>query len=106
MTQSGYYHRQGGPYPPATHELPSITTGRHQAAAYAGLCIYDADIFPEEYRGAFLMGNLHGSAINRDSITRNGSTYRSEKMRRILPRPMTHGLCRCRRRSGRTGACT
>jgi putative membrane-bound dehydrogenase-like protein len=75
MTQSGYYHRQGGPYPPATHALPSITTARHQMAAYAGLCFYDADVFPDEYRGTFLMGNLHGSAINRDTITRNGSTY-------------------------------
>ena len=75
MTQSGYYQRQGGPYPPATHSLPSITTGRHQAAAYGGLCFYDADVFPADYRGAFLMGNLHGSAINRDTLTRNGATY-------------------------------
>ncbi len=75
ITQSGYYERQGGPYPPQTHRLPSITTQRHQAAAYAGLCIYDADNFPAEYRGTLLMGNLHGSAINRDVLTRNGSTY-------------------------------
>ena len=33
MTQSGYYTRQGGPYPPQTHPLPSITTQRHQMAA-------------------------------------------------------------------------
>jgi putative membrane-bound dehydrogenase-like protein len=75
MTQSGYYQRQGGPYPPATHVLPSITTERHQAAAYAGLCIYDADVFPDEYRGTLLMGNLHGSALNHDTLTRNGATY-------------------------------
>jgi putative heme-binding domain-containing protein len=75
MTQSGYYTRQGGPYPPQTHALPSITTQRHQMAAYAGLCLYDADQFPAEYRDTLLMGNLHGSAINRDTLTRNGSTY-------------------------------
>ncbi|HSU69741.1 MAG TPA: HEAT repeat domain-containing protein, partial [Tepidisphaeraceae bacterium] len=75
MTQSGYYTRQGGPYPPQTHPLPSITTQRHQMAAYAGLCLYDADQFPQEYRGTLLMGNLHGSAINRDTLTRNGATY-------------------------------
>jgi len=75
VTQSGYYLRQGGPYPPMTHWLPSITTERHQAAAYAGLCLYDADQFPPQYRGALFMGNLHGSAINRDALTRNGSTY-------------------------------
>jgi putative membrane-bound dehydrogenase-like protein len=75
MTQSGYYERQGGPYPPQTHWLPSITTQKHQMAAYSGLCIYDADQFPTEYRGLLFMGNLHGSAINCDSLTRNGATY-------------------------------
>ena len=75
MTQSGYYLRQGGPYPPQTHWLPSITTGRHQMAAYAGLCFYDADVFPEEYRGTLFMGNLHQGALNHDTLTRNGSTY-------------------------------
>ena len=75
ITQSGYYQRQGGPYPPQTHWLPSITTERHQMAAYAGLCFYDADNFPDEYRGTLLMGNLHGSAINRDTLTRKGATY-------------------------------
>src|SRR6185437_10796915 len=33
------------------------------------------DVFPPEYRGTLLMGNLHGSAINRDTLTRNGATY-------------------------------
>ena len=75
MTQSGYYTRQGGPYPPQTHPLPSITTQRHQAAAYAGVCIYDAEQFPPEYRNTLFMGNLHGSAVNRDTLTRNGATY-------------------------------
>src|SRR5207253_3551701 len=32
MTQSGYYLRQGGPYQPLTHWLPSITTQHHQQA--------------------------------------------------------------------------
>jgi putative heme-binding domain-containing protein len=76
LTQSGYYQRQGGPYPPATRPLPSITTAGHQAAAYAGLCIYDADVFPEDYRGTLIMGNLHGSALNHDLLQRNGATYK------------------------------
>jgi glucose/arabinose dehydrogenase/mono/diheme cytochrome c family protein len=76
MTQSGYYLRQGGPYPPMTVHLPSITTQNHQKAAYAGLVIYDADAYPEAFRGKLLMGNLHGSAINTDVLTRNGSTYK------------------------------
>ena len=76
ITQSGYYLRQGGPYPPLTVHLPSITTQHHQKAAYAGLCFYDADAYPAEYRGRLLMGNLHGSAINHDVLERNGATYR------------------------------
>jgi len=75
MTQSGYYNRQGGPYPSFTHKLNSITTQKHQMAAYAGLCIYQGDAFPEEYRGTLFMGNLHGSAINRDIVTKNGATF-------------------------------
>ena len=75
MTQTGYYHRQGGPYPPFTKKLNSITTQKHQLAAYAGLCIYNGDAYPEEYRGTLLMGNLHGSCINRDVIEKNGSTF-------------------------------
>ena len=75
MTQSGYYQRQGGPYPPFTHALSSITKEKHQQAAYAGLCIYQGDAYPEENRGIFFMGNLHGGCINRDILSRNGATY-------------------------------
>jgi putative heme-binding domain-containing protein len=76
LTQSGYYIRQGGPYPPLTQKLGSIKTMGHQAAAYSGLCLYDADVYPEAFRGKLLMGNLHGSCLNLDKIERNGSTYK------------------------------
>jgi len=79
ITQSGYYHRQGGQYPQFMEKQQSysksIVTQKHQQAAYSGLCIYNADVFPEEYRGRFLMGNLHGSCLNYDVVTKNGSTY-------------------------------
>jgi putative membrane-bound dehydrogenase-like protein len=76
MTQSGYYIRQGGPYPPNTFPINSITTEKHQKAAYAGLVMYDAEVYPKEFRGKLLMGNLHGSCINVDRIERSGSTYK------------------------------
>jgi putative heme-binding domain-containing protein len=76
ITQSGYYVRQGGPYPPNTFPLGSISTEMHQKAAYAGLAYYDADVYPESFRGKLLMGNLHGSAINVDKLGRDGSTYK------------------------------
>ena len=81
ITQSGYYHRQGGPYPPFTHKIDDTLVAKeeHYMAANAGLCIYNGDAYPQEYRGAFFMGNLHGSQVNRDIVTRNGSTYVQKK---------------------------
>src|SRR5258708_34946119 len=68
---------RGGPPPPFSHKIPDtlVTTQEHYLAANAGLCIYQGDAFPPEYQNAFFMGNLHGSQINHDVVTRNGSTY-------------------------------
>jgi putative heme-binding domain-containing protein len=75
ITESGYYIRQGGPYPPFTWPAPSIVKHHHQKAAYCGILYFDSDAFPEEYRGKLFMGNIHGSCINVDEIKPDGSTY-------------------------------
>jgi putative heme-binding domain-containing protein len=75
LTETGYYQRQGGPYPPFTWILPSIVKQHHQKAAYCGLLYLDTDAFPEKYRDKLLMGNIHGDCLNVDSLSRNGSTY-------------------------------
>jgi putative membrane-bound dehydrogenase-like protein len=75
LTQTGYYHRQGGPYPPFTWKIESIVKHRHQKAAYCGLCWFDSDAYPAEYRGKLFMGNIHGGCINSDELTRDGSSY-------------------------------
>jgi putative membrane-bound dehydrogenase-like protein len=75
LTETGYYHRQGGPYPPFTWELGSIVKHRHQKAAYCGLHYFDSDAYPPEYRGQLYMGNIHGGCVNCDELTRDGSTY-------------------------------
>jgi putative heme-binding domain-containing protein len=75
LTESGYYIRQGGPYPPNTWILPSIVKHTHQAAAYCGIHYCDSDAFPKEWRNIFLMGNIHGNCINADVTERRGSTY-------------------------------
>jgi putative heme-binding domain-containing protein len=75
LVETGYYQRQGGPYPPFTWILPSIVHERHQKAAYCGLLYMDTDAFPEKYRDKLLMGNIHGGCLNVDSLRRNGSTY-------------------------------
>ena len=75
LTESGYYHRQGGPYPPFTWKLDSIVKHRHQQAAYCGLHYFDSDAYPGPYRERLYMGNIHGNCINSDTLKRDGSTY-------------------------------
>jgi putative membrane-bound dehydrogenase-like protein len=75
LTQTGYYHRQGGPYPPFTWKIESIVKHKHQQAAYCGILWFDSDAYPEEYRKKLYMGNIHGNCINADELTRDGSTY-------------------------------
>jgi putative membrane-bound dehydrogenase-like protein len=75
LVRTGYYHRQGGPYPPFTWKIESIVKHKHQKAAYCGLEYYDSDAYPEQYRNKLYMGNIHGGCINVDKLERDGSTY-------------------------------
>lgn len=75
LTETGYYHRQGGPYPPFTWKIESIVKHGHQKAAYCGIHYFDSDAYPEAFRDKLYMGNIHGGCINVDSLTRDGSTY-------------------------------
>jgi glucose/arabinose dehydrogenase len=76
LTETGYYHRQGGPYPPFTWKLESIVDHKHQKAAYCGITYFDSDAYPEKYRERLFMGNIHGNGINVDRLERRGATYR------------------------------
>ncbi len=75
LTETGYYHRQGGAYPPFAWRLGSIVKHRHQKAAYCGIHFFDSDVYPKEYRERLYMGNIHGGCINVDVLRRDGSTY-------------------------------
>jgi putative membrane-bound dehydrogenase-like protein len=75
LAETGYYHRQGGPYPPFTWKIESIVNYKHQQAAYCGIQYSNCNTYPEEFRGGFFIGNIHGNAINFDRVDRNGSTY-------------------------------
>jgi putative membrane-bound dehydrogenase-like protein len=75
LVETGYYHRQGGSYPPFTWKIDSIVKHKHQKAAYCGIHWFDSDAYPEPYRGKLYMGNIHGNCINVDSLVRDGSTY-------------------------------
>ncbi len=78
LTETGYYFRQGGPYPPFTSVIGSIVKHKHQKAAYCGIHWFDSDAYPKEYRERLYMGNIHGNCINVDSLSRDGSTYVGE----------------------------
>ena len=75
IAETGYYIRQGGPYPPHTWPIGSIVRHKHQKAAYCGITWFDSDNYPEPYRKILYMGNIHGGCINADVVSRNGSTY-------------------------------
>lgn len=75
LTETGYYHRQGGPYPEHTWKIESIVDHKHQMAAYCGITYFDSPAFPEKYRDLLMMGNIHGNCINVDRLARKGSTY-------------------------------
>jgi putative heme-binding domain-containing protein len=79
MAPGGIYVRQGGvPANPYAYELlPSIVNHKHYMAAYCGICIYQGDEFPEEYRGRVFMGNIHQNAINHDRLIPNGSSFKA-----------------------------
>ena len=75
LTESGYYHRQGGPYPPFTWKMESIVDFKHQKAAYCGIQYFDSDAYPPAYRDRLFLGNIHGNGINVDRVTKKGATY-------------------------------
>lgn len=75
LTESAYYLRQGGPYPPHTWWAESIVKHKHQMAAYCGIEYFDSEAFPQAFRNKLYMGNIHGGCINVDRIERSGATY-------------------------------
>lgn len=76
LSETGYYHRQGGPYPPHTWKIDSIVEHKHQMAAYCGITYFDSAAYPAEFRNRLMMGNIHGNCINVDRVERHGSTYK------------------------------
>jgi putative membrane-bound dehydrogenase-like protein len=76
LSESAYYQRQGGPYPPHTWPADSIVKHQHQMAAYCGIEYFDSPAYPKQYRDKLYMGNIHGGCLNSDRVERFGSTYR------------------------------
>jgi putative membrane-bound dehydrogenase-like protein len=77
ITESGYYLRQAGAYPPHTWIIDSIVDHKHFKAAYCGIHYFDSPAYPAAYRKQLYMGNIHGGSINADQLARYGSTYKA-----------------------------
>jgi putative heme-binding domain-containing protein len=75
LVETGYYIRQGGPYPPYTWPIGSIVDHKHQKAAYCGIHYFDSPAYPAKYRDRLYMGNIHGNRINVDILEKEGSSY-------------------------------
>lgn len=84
ISQSGYYLRQAGAYPPHTWAIDSIVDHKHYKAAYCGIEYFDSPAYPPEFRDQLYMGNIHGASINADRVTDLGSTYRAQDSGDIL----------------------
>ncbi len=96
IIQGGYYLRQSNPlghfnpfvytnietiadhqhYIGATpHGGNSVSDAAGGGHAHCGLCIYNGDNFPPEYRGRPLFFNIHGQRINQENLVPQGSGY-------------------------------
>ncbi|MCO6459658.1 MAG: hypothetical protein J5I93_30465 [Pirellulaceae bacterium] len=78
ITESGYYHRQGGPYPPFTWKIDAFRQDKHQMAAYCGIHYLDSEAYPAEYRDRLVMGNIHGNCLNVDVVQPDGATFTAQ----------------------------
>lgn len=70
---SDHRHWDDGPGATARHANAHPEHGGGHA--HSGLMIYQADVWPEKYRGKAFFSNIHGNRINMDSIERKHSSY-------------------------------
>ena len=100
IVQGGRYERQAGShFNPFTYDAEIKTIAKHRhfvggqwndgdrakssdlggGHAHSGLLIYQGGLWPKEYRGKLLMGNIHGHRINVDEIKPKGSSYEGDR---------------------------
>ncbi|MBX9622976.1 MAG: DUF1080 domain-containing protein [Gemmataceae bacterium] len=98
IVQGGRYNRQAGTHfnPFTFEDIPTIAVHRHYAGsnphagnnrsdaaggghAHSGLLCYQGGLWPKEYHGKLLMGNLHGHRLNVDEVKPKGSGYVADR---------------------------
>ncbi|MFT7542934.1 MAG: putative membrane-bound dehydrogenase-like protein, partial [Gammaproteobacteria bacterium] len=97
VIQGGRYERQGGTHfqPWVYDDIKTIADHRHYLGAtphggnlrsnvvggghaHCGALLYSGNQFPEEYRNAVFMNNIHGNRVNVDYPVRSGSGFVGE----------------------------
>ena len=58
----------------AARDTSDASGGGH---AHCGLCLYQGDHFPAEYKNRPFFGNIHGKRINQENLIQEGSGYRA-----------------------------
>ncbi len=71
-TIADHFHYTGNKGPHAANGRSDTAGGGH---AHAGLMVYLGGSFPEKYRGALFMNNIHGQRLNMDVVERKGSGF-------------------------------
>jgi putative heme-binding domain-containing protein len=59
---------------------PTVLSHLHGSTGIAGVVIYEADQFPEEYRHTAFIGNPVTGRVNRDRLVAHGSTYEAVEL--------------------------
>lgn len=71
-TIAKHRHWVGNQWNQADRESSNAIGGGH---AHAGAMVYLGGVWPERYHNQLFMNNIHGSRLNQDQLTPNGSGY-------------------------------
>jgi putative heme-binding domain-containing protein len=78
LLRGAYYPSFGKPDDGLGHG-PAVMRHSHGSTAISGIVVYDAEDFPQEYRGNTFVGNVMTCRINRDSYEWHGSTPKAKE---------------------------
>jgi putative heme-binding domain-containing protein len=78
LLRGGHYEGFGRPHD-GLGFVPPVMQHLHGSTAIAGLALYHADLFPDDYRGNSFGGNVMTSRINRNSIHHAGASVRVQE---------------------------
>ncbi len=78
MLRGAHYPNFGRPHD-GMGFVPPMMDHLHGSTAIAGITVYDAPNFPQEYRGNIFTGNVMTSRVNRDSLNYHGTTILAQE---------------------------